>query len=145
MSTFRRMSVVAFVLAFGLFSAMVYAQDKKVDVTGKWKYTQQGRGGGGGGGQPQEVVLTLKQEGDKVTGSLPAGRQGGEPTQITDGKIAGDMLTFTVSRTFNDQTRVTKYSGKVEADKITGKIERPGRGGDAAPVTTDWVATRVKE
>lgn len=34
-----------------------------------------------------------------------------------------------------------KYSGKVDGDKLTGKIEMPGRDG-GEPRTMDWNATR---
>lgn len=132
----NRVLLALVAVALGLFSASVQAQDKKVDVTGKWAWTQPGRDGGAG----REIVLTLKQEGDKVTGSLP-GRQGGEPTQITDGKIAGDMLTFTVTRETPNGKFSQKYSGKVDGDSIKGKIAMD-RGGESTE--RDWEAKRQK-
>ena len=46
-----------------------------------------------------------------------------------------------MKREFNGNAFVTKYSGKVDGDKITGKVERPGRNG-GEPTSVDWNATR---
>ena len=135
----RTLLAGVFALAAGLFcTTLVQAQDKKVDVTGKWTWSQAGRQGG----QAREITLTLKQEGDKVTGSMP-GRQGGDPVEISNGKVTGDMLAFEVTREFNGNKITTKYSGKVDGDTIKGKIEQPGRDG-GAPTPRDWEAKRAK-
>jgi hypothetical protein len=131
-----RLMLALVAVALGLFSASVYAQDKKVDVTGKWKWTQAGRDGG----QGRDIVLTLKQEGDKVTGSMP-GRQGGDPIAITDGKVVGDMLTFSVVRETQNGKFTTKYSGKVDGETIKGKIAMD-RGGQTTE--RDWEAKKEK-
>ena len=123
------------------------------DVNGTWTWTQQGRGGqGGGDAPPRKSTLKLKADGEKLTGTLtaPAGGRGGggggggaapAPVEISDGKVKGDEISFSVKREFNGNAFVTKYSGKVEGDKITGKMERPGRDGGEAR-STDWTATR---
>lgn len=148
--------LVAASLVLGAVSSQ--AADSK--AAGTWTWTMQGRGGGqGGGGQggnapARKFTLKLKADGEKLTGTLtqPAfgrggqgggGQGGGQPTdvEISDGKVKGDEISFSVKREFNGNAFVTKYSGKVDGDKITGKVERPGRGG-GDPVTTDWSATR---
>lgn len=48
-------------------------------VTGTWTWTQQGPGG------EMEISLKLKQDGDKLTGTI-SGFQGQE-TEIKDGKV----------------------------------------------------------
>lgn len=117
-----------------------------------------GRGGGGGGGNanatPRKSTLKLKADGEKLTGTLSQpgfarrGEDGGAApapveTQISDGKIKGDEISFNVTREFNGNSRTTKYSGKVDGDTIKGKIEMPGRqGGD--PISRDWEAKREK-
>jgi len=131
--------------------ATVQAADK---VDGTWSWAQQGRRGGQGGNEnatPRKTTLKLKSDGEKVTGTLtaPAGGRGGGgggepmPVEISDGKIKGSDLSFSVKREFNGNAIVTKYSGKLEGDKITGKVERPGRDGGEAR-STDWTATREK-
>ena len=60
---------------------------------------------------------------------------------ITDGKIAGDMLTFTVTRETPNGKFTTKYNGKVEGDTIKGKIAMD-RGGQTTE--RDWEAKRQK-
>jgi glutamine synthetase len=70
-----------------------------------------------------------------------AATKGGDPTPIENGKLTGDMLTFTVTREFNGNKMVTKYNGKVEGDVIKGKIAMD-RGGQTTE--RDWEAKRAK-
>src|ERR1700693_4216331 len=62
------------------------------DVTGKWTYEMQGRNGAMTG------TLNLKADGNTVTGTV-SGRGG--DTEISDGKIDGDNVSFTVVREMN--------------------------------------------
>jgi hypothetical protein len=94
------------------------------DVTGKWTYEMQGRDG-----TPRPVTITLKQEGTTLTGSVPGmGRRGGAeappPTEITNGKVEGDKVSFEVKREFGGNTMVTKYEGTVSGDTMKLKITR---------------------
>ena len=117
------------------------AEDKKADPTGTWTWTVPSRGGG----PDRTNSLTLKFEGDKLTGKLTApGRGGGAntETEIEAGKVSGDEISFTVTRTFNDNKIVSKYSGKLDGGTIKGKIEID-RNGDVQ--TRDWEAKRVAE
>jgi len=118
------------------------AQDKKVDPTGTWKWSQPGRQGG----DPIEITLKLKLEGEKLTGTLTRpGRQGGNPTEtpIENAKLKADEISFDVTREFQGNRFTTKYAGKISGDTIKGTNERPGRdGGD--PVKTQWEAKREK-
>jgi hypothetical protein len=140
------------------------------DVTGTWTWAQnfgrRGGGGGGGGGggaggaggrAAPMATAKLTQKGDTVTGTIqfPArGRRGGDaggdtpppaptPVEIKNGKISGDTLSFEVTQTRGNNEVTTKYSGKVEGDKITGTQESPGRDGN--PMSREWTATRQKE
>ncbi len=118
------------------------AQDKKADPTGTWIWTQAGRNGG----PDRTNTLVLKMEGDKVTGKLAApGRRGGDPTEteIKDGKMTGDELSFSITRDFGGNSMTTKYTGKVSADSIKGKVVAPGRGG-GDPTERDWEAKKQK-
>jgi hypothetical protein len=126
----KRLASVAIGLVFaGLVSSALAAENP----TGTWKWTASF------GGQEREQTLTLKLDGDKLTGSMP-GRDGA-PTQISDGTFKDDKVSFSVTREFNGQKRTTKYSGVVKGDTITGKSERER---DGQTTSTDWVAKRQK-
>ncbi len=116
------------------------AQDKKADPTGTWTWTQQGRNGG----PDRKMTLKLKTEGDKVTGKLASpGREGQtNETEIQEGKIKGDEVTFTVVREFNGNKMTFKYSGKVTADAIKGKVDTER---DGQTRSRDWEAKRDTE
>ena len=127
--------VTCAVLALGAF-AQVQAADK-ADPTGTWTWTQPGRNGG----PDRKSTLKLKADGDKLTGTMVAGRQGAADTEISDGKVKGDEVSFSVTREFNGNKVTAKYSGKVSGDSIKGKIETE-RNGNARSV--DWDAKREK-
>jgi hypothetical protein len=121
--------------------SLAYAQDSKPNPVGIWTWSVPARDGG----EPRKSTLTLKKEGEKITGKLVTpGRQGGDPreTEITDGKLAGDKLTFTVTREFNGNKFVQKYEGKVSGDTITGKVEFERNG---ETMSRDWNAKREAE
>jgi len=109
------------------------------DVTGKWTYETQGRNG------PMQTTITLKQDGAKLTGSVPGfGRGGGEPpppTEISNGKVDGNNVYFEVKRSMGGNDIVTKYEGTVDGDTMKLKITRPGRGG-GDPTTTEVTAKK---
>src|SRR6516162_7498371 len=79
------------------------------DVSGKWTFEQPGRGGNPG----RPVTITLKADGNKLTGSVPGMGRGGDapPIEITDGKVDGNNVSFSVKREFNGNSFVTKYEG----------------------------------
>jgi hypothetical protein len=117
------------------------AQDKKADPTGTWTWTTPGRDGAPG----RQSTLKLKADGEKLTGSLSSpGRQGGQAreTEIENGKIKGDEVSFNVTREFNGNKMTQKYNGKISGDAIKGKIEFE-RNGETQ--TRDWEAKRSTE
>ncbi len=63
-------------------------------------------------------------------------------TAIGDATFADDSLTFTVTREFNGNKRVSTYAAKLDGDSLKGSIERPGRDGGAQK--NEWTATRAK-
>jgi hypothetical protein len=99
------------------FSLAVFA----ADVSGKWTAAVPGRGG-----QTRDVTFTLKADGDKLTGSM-TGFQGME-IPITDGKVAGDTVSFVTVVERNGNSMKTNYTGTVAGDEIKFKTEG-GRGG----------------
>jgi hypothetical protein len=120
---------IALVLSFALMAA---------DVSGKWTYEQPGRGGGPG----RPVTITLKQDGTKLTGQVPGMGRGDNPpppTEITDGKVDGNMVSFTVKREMGGNTIVQKFEGTVSGDEMKLKITRDGQNG---PQTNEVTAKR---
>lgn len=117
-------------LAF-MAGLLASAEDKKIDPTGTWKssFTNQN-------GQVRETVINLKLDGDKLTGTV-SGRNG--DTAIESGKISDDDISFQVTREFNGNKVVIKYSGKISGDTIKGKTESER---DGQPQTRDWEAKR---
>ncbi len=76
-----------------------------------------------------------------MTGTISAPGRGGQSsdTAIESGKISGDEISFTVTREFNGNKIVAKYSGKITGDSIKGKFESE-RGGNTR--SNDWEAKR---
>lgn len=101
------------------------------DVTGTWKWSVERNG------QTFESTLKLKQEGTKLTGTI-SGRNNTE-TEITDGKVDGDDVSFKVTREFNGNKFVQTYKGKASADAIKGKVEFERNG---EPQSRDWEAKK---
>ncbi len=93
------------------------------------------------GGPDRKMTLKLKTEGDKVTGKLNSpGRDGADrETEIKDGKLKGDEISFSVTREMNGNSMTSKYTGKVAGDTIKGKMEMERNG---EPVSRDWEAKR---
>ena len=98
----------------------------------------------GRGGNSVDITAKLALKDGALTGSvmLPA-RGGGDPMSIdiSDATFADGTVTFSTVQEFNGNKRVTKYTGKLDGDTITGTVLRPGRGG-AEPTPADWVAKR---
>src|SRR5262249_14359836 len=90
------------------------------DVSGKWTAQIPGRDG-----QARETTFNLKAEGDKLTGTV-SGMQGDNP--ISDGKISGDEVSFTVKVSFQGNEITFLYKGKLSGDEI--KMSRTRQGGD---------------
>ena len=128
--TIKSITQLAVCLALTLtFTAQ--AEDKKIDLNGSWKssFTNQQ-------GQARETIYKLKVEDGKLSGTV-SGRNG--ETAIEDAKLAGDDVSFSVTREFNGNKVVTKYSGKVSGDTIKGKSESQR---DGQPQSRDWEAKR---
>src|SRR4051812_42506225 len=102
-------------LLAGSFVANAVAREPRADATGTWKWSVERNG------QTFETTLKLKQDKDKLTGTI-TGRNNTE-TMIEDGKVEGDDVSFQVTREFNGNKIVQKYKGKLSGDTIKGKVE----------------------
>ncbi len=104
------------------------------DVTGKWKGEFESRIG------HLKYIYDLKAEGEKLTGKAFRDRDGEKTeTEIKEGKVTGDEISFVEMAKFQDQDIRIDYKGKVASDDI--KFTR--KAGDFA--TTEFVAKREKE
>jgi hypothetical protein len=123
---------LAYVASWVLFSgATVLLAAENPSGTWKWTVTFNNNS--------REQTLTLKLEGDKLTGTL-LGRNNQE-TPIENASFKDDKISFTVTREFNGQRFTTKYSGTIKGDTITGKIELER---DGQTISRDWEAKRQK-
>lgn len=116
-------------LVFSAASAQAAA-----DPNGTWKWTFTGQGG-----QEIQLAVTLKQDGEKLTGNVTRGDQ---TTEISDGTFKNDEVKFNVERERDGNKFVAKYKGKVEADSLKGTIEFEF-GGETR--SFEWNATRDKK
>ena len=88
------------------------------NVDGKWTWEMEGRDG-----QKRQSSMTLKAEGEKLTGAM-AGRQGERP--IENGKISGDEFSFDMTMNMGGESRKMTYKGKVVGDELKMTLETPG-------------------
>jgi hypothetical protein len=138
--SFAILSKVAFyaVLALGGITTAV-ADDKAPSATGTWTWTSPGRNGGA----ERKMSLTLKQDGEKLTGKLSSPGSDGaaaREAEISEGSVKDGEVKFSVTREFNGNKIDFKYSGKLTADTITGKIESKDRDGNDR--SRDWTAKK---
>ena len=102
-------------------------------ATGNWKYDLTLDGG-----TVLNLVLNLKQEGDKVTGKVIVSDF---EADITEGKVAGDAISFKIPVDRDDMKFTSKYNGTLAGDSIKGKIHSDFGGQDH---DYDWNASREK-
>jgi hypothetical protein len=95
------------------------------DIDGKWTGQVQGRRGS------QAQTLTLKADGNALTGSLQGGRGG--PVEISNGTIDGDNISFTVVRQFGDNKVTQELKGTLSGGEL--KLTVSGGRGEPAQVT----------
>jgi hypothetical protein len=117
----RRLLTIGFLLGLLALTALA------ADVTGKWTAQVPGRGG-----QTREATFNLKADGNTLTGTI-SGPRG--DTDISDGKIDGDQISFTQTLEFNGNTIKFLYKGTVSGDEIKFTRTREGGEGQAQEFT----------
>ncbi len=111
-------------IALCAFSALA------ADISGNWKATAEGPNG------PMERTFTFKQDGSKLTGETTSSFVG--KSTITDGKVEGDSVTFTITAKFEDQEVKLIYKGKIAGSEI--KFTSQMADGGNAPI--EWTAKK---
>lgn len=103
--------LIGSLVAVGLWAA---------DVTGKWTAEMQGQNG------TTTTTMNLKADGNTLTGTI-SGRNG--DTQISDGKVDGNNISFTVVREMQGNQMKMVYKGTVDGDTIHFTVMREGAEG----------------
>jgi hypothetical protein len=107
------MSLILTLICLTMPTAMA---DDKVDATGDWEMVVNTPDGGS-----LNLQVSLKQDGDKVTGTLKG--DDGEETEIQDGAIKDGELTFKIARDFGGQELKSSFKGKLDADGFEGSVD----------------------
>ena len=85
----------------------------KVDPVGTWKCEYQI------GGQKRTSTLTIKKDGDKLTGTMSWPNQ--KETELKDLKLKDGTLTFSAVRKIMDNEITVDYKLTIDGDKLKGK------------------------
>ncbi len=103
------------------------------DIAGKWTAQAQGA----------DITITFKVDGNTLTGTLDNSMAG--PTDIKDGKIDGDSISFHVVRKMGEGEMKVVWHGKVTGDEIKFKREVQGGGmGGPGGGAEEIIAKRAK-
>jgi hypothetical protein len=113
--TYTRTAVaVAAVLSIAVGLA---AQDKPAakpaDVAGTWDLSVSSPNGTG------SRVLKMRQDGEKLTGEIESSMSSGKVA----GSVTGNAIAFTATVGMETGTFEIRYTGKVDADKMSGDVD----------------------
>ncbi|MBV6522054.1 MAG: hypothetical protein MNPFHGCM_02198 [Gemmatimonadaceae bacterium] len=117
MSRMRLLLTVLVALHAG--GAAVAAQQPGKDVTGKWTFAVTTENGTG------YPAVTLKQEGERVTGTYESQRMG---LRLLEGTIKGDTLRLTLKSASSDVPDFSFVGVLVDRDNVKGTLEMGGMG-----------------
>lgn len=82
------------------------------DATGKWTWTVNG----------SKWTLELKQDGEKLTGTIADPYQMGRKVNITEGKANGNDISFAMVRNTQGQESRVTFKGTVDGDTLKLKV-----------------------
>src|SRR5215475_16218138 len=101
------------------------------DLNGKWVGQAQEKGG-----EPREISFDFKVAGAKLTGSVAGALNG----TITNGKVNGDELSFTLSVGKEGAKRILNFKGQVVNGEIKFTGAREGGEGKGLEFTAKRMA-----
>jgi hypothetical protein len=90
------------------------------DIGGNWKGTAEGPNG------PIERTFTFKVDGTKLTGETESQMIG--KSTITDGKVEGDKIEFSIKASFQGNEMTLLYKGIISGDTIKLSVDFGGGG-----------------
>jgi hypothetical protein len=120
----RKLALAFLFVSLGSLTALA------ADLNGKWTANIETPRG------TQAVTFDFHVDGDKLTGTITSPRG---TSDVKDGKIDGDSLSFNQAVSFNGNDFTISYIGKVDGDSI--KFTRTM--GDRPAV--EFTATRAKD
>lgn len=121
-------------LCFALPSRSETEGQPKLDGVWKWSFTMPD-------GTRSDPKAHLKREGDTLTGTSTP--RPGMAIPITDGKIDGDKVSWSILREAAGRKVTTRYEGRVKGDTIKGSIRSDWAGGETK--TYEWSAKRAPD
>ena len=108
------------IFAIGVTSMLLLAASLwAADFAGKWAIKA----------GEADIILTLKVDGTTATGTLDNSQVG--PTDIKEGKIEGDTISFYVVRKMGESDIKITWKGTIAGDEI--KFTRASQGGAGGP------------
>jgi hypothetical protein len=115
----KRLIFVA-ALALSFATPMLVAGQAPANVTGKWLFTVETSAGGG------MPTVTLKQEGEKLTGHYSSAQLG--EADLT-GSVKGTAITFSFGTDVQGTHLDVTYTGTIDGkDSMKGKVNLGGLG-----------------
>ena len=99
----RKLGIAVLLLVMGSVAALA------ADFNGKWTADVPGRNG------TQPVTFDFKVSGAALTGKVTTARG---DSDISDGKVDGDTITFTQTMNMNGNDMKMTYTGKADGDTI---------------------------
>ena len=114
----------------GICGAFLAQMGFAANVTGRWVAETHLANG-----QTRETTVALKADGEKLTGYMTT-NQGS--TEISDGKVEGDSISFDIVRDNFGEERRTHYTGTMSGETLT--LEMPG-GRRGRPLTAKRVSS----
>lgn len=100
----RKLALAFLFVALGAVTALA------ADVTGKWTASVESRRGG-----TQTITFDFHVDGSALTGKITTPRG---DSDISNGKVDGDTITFDQVMNFNGNQRTISYKGTVDGDSI---------------------------
>ena len=112
----KQFSLPLFTLSLALVlgsRSLATAADDKADPVGTWKCEYEI------GGQARTSTLTIKNDSDKLAGTMDWPNQ--KDAKLKDVKLKDGELTFSAERVLGDNKFNLEYKLKVDGDKLKGK------------------------
>jgi hypothetical protein len=106
----KRLMIAALCGVFMAFPVSPEAHAQAVNLTGTWQVKSDK--------DPGVTILKLNQSGDSVSGTWQSAQ--GDPSEIENGKVVGETLTFSFSRNTHPINATGHLSGDTISFDITG-------------------------